>query len=129
MRSWRRKTMKKPSKSSARMMNTTAANPRSVFWQYNFKWSRSHYFNESNSLLNIFRRNEMVAQEFWLFVASCLSLLFFLVIWAFVLVACKLIIKMVQDQQMYADDPECFSAPIQRNSAMMINCTVIPTSR
>ena len=109
---------------STKMNSTSNTN---IFWQYHFKWSRSESEYYNDTLLNGIFDKPMVAQEFWLFIASCLSLLFFLVIWAFVLVACKLIIKMIQDQNTY-EDPElaAFSTPIERNSAMMIQCTILP---
>ena len=122
-------------------MNSSVSN--SIFWQYHFKWSRGS--SEVSNTTSLIGRNEsqsgggimeeifqkpLVAQEFWLFIASSLSLLFFLIIWAFVLVACKLIIRMIQDQNTY-EDPElaAFSAPLERNSAMMIQCTILPRYR
>ena len=84
---------KKPQKShllrnsKIKKMNHSSTN---VFWQYQFKWSR-----QTNSTSN----QSMVApQEFWLLITSLLSLLFFLVVWIFVLVACKLLIKILQAQ-------------------------------
>ena len=67
----------------------------------------------------------MIAQEFWLFVTSLLSLLFFLVVWIFVLVACKLWIRMLQESSPYEDSEAGgnggnFGAPVERHSAMML---------
>ena len=108
----------KPSKSPS--MNETAGS-NNIFWQYNFKWSRTAEEHANSTFVNLLKK-PIVAQEFWLFVAYCFSLLFFMIIWAFVLVACKLIIRMIQDQNTYDEDPENYSGPMERNSALMVNC-------
>ena len=105
---------KKPQKShllrnsKIKKMNDSSTN---VFWQYQFKWSR-----QTNSTSN----QSMVApQEFWLLITSLLSLLFFLVVWIFVLVACKLLIKILQDSNSYEDSEANFGTPMERPTALI----------
>ena len=59
----------------------------------------------------------MQSEEFWLFVAWSLSLFMFLVIWAIVIVACKLIIKIFEDQNPFEDSEmgSTISGPSERN--------------
>ena len=90
-------------------MNESSTN---VFWQYQFKWSRQ---TNSSSI------QPMVApQGFWLLITSLLSLLFFLVVWIFVLVACKLLIKILQDSNTYEDSEANFGTPMERPSALIL---------
>lgn len=73
---------------------------------------------EAPSFAEFLEKRPVINQEFWVFIASGIAIATFVLVWASIIITCKILLKLLKKSPEY--DLEAFGAPIERQSALMI---------